>query len=116
MYSEGATGAGWIDLFANSNITVVGDTYGDFAVHASQCNPSSGPGGQIAAKSVGGNISASGLAFQADPAYGLALLRAAALTVVSILTFFLAARALRVREVTEVLALIARRSPTRDRA
>jgi len=52
----------------------------------------------------------------ADPSYGLALVRAAALTVVAVLTFVLMARALRVREVTDVLELLTRRLPTRKGA
>ena len=50
-----------------------------------------------------------------DPAYVVALGRAAALTLVAVLTFVLTARALRVREVTEVMELLTRRLPTRDR-
>jgi putative peptidoglycan lipid II flippase len=51
-----------------------------------------------------------------DPAYVVALGRAAALTLVAVLTFVLMARTLRLREVTDVLELITRRLPSRDRA
>ena len=52
----------------------------------------------------------------ADPSYPVALGRAAALTLVAVVTFVLMARALRVREVTEVMELLTRRLPTRDRS
>jgi energy-converting hydrogenase Eha subunit B len=52
----------------------------------------------------------------ADPSYAVALGRAAALTLVAVVTFVLMARALRVREVTEVMELLTRRLPTRDRS
>ncbi len=51
-----------------------------------------------------------------DPSYGIAFVRALALTLVSVLTFVLMARALRLREVTDVLELVSRRLPSRDPA
>jgi hypothetical protein len=68
--SGGTQGRGWIDLFANGDISVIGDTAGTFAVHANQPNLTNGTGGQIAAKSLSGNIDATGLAFQADATPG----------------------------------------------
>jgi putative peptidoglycan lipid II flippase len=50
-----------------------------------------------------------------DPTYVVALVRAAAITAVAVGGFVLMARALRLREVTDVLALITRRLPARSR-
>jgi hypothetical protein len=68
--SGGTQGRGWIDLFANGDISVIGDAAGGFAVHANQPNLTNGTGGQIAVKSLSGNIGAIGLAFQADATPG----------------------------------------------
>jgi PASTA domain-containing protein/cadherin-like protein/VCBS repeat protein len=68
--SGGTEGRGWIDLFANGDIGVIGDAVGAFAVHANQPNLTNGSGGQIAVKSLSGNIGATGLAFQADATPG----------------------------------------------
>ncbi|HSE62637.1 MAG TPA: FG-GAP-like repeat-containing protein [Thermoanaerobaculia bacterium] len=68
--SGGTQGRGWIDLFANGDISVIGDAAGAFAVHANQPNLTNGTGGQVVAKSLSGNIAATGLAFQADATPG----------------------------------------------
>jgi putative peptidoglycan lipid II flippase len=51
-----------------------------------------------------------------DPSYAVALGRATALTLVAVVTFVLVARALRIREITDVLELITRRLPSRGSA
>ena len=68
--SGGTEGRGWIDLFANGDIFVLGDTLAPFAVHANQPNLTNGHGGQIVVKSVSGNITARNLAIQADATPG----------------------------------------------
>ena len=62
----GSSGTSWIDLFAQSNITINGKTTGNFAVHANGNAGTNDNGGLITIKSVGGAVSASGLAAQAD--------------------------------------------------
>ncbi|MEX0642812.1 MAG: hypothetical protein WD468_08940 [Pirellulales bacterium] len=61
----GAMGRSWIDLFAVGAITIIGDTTGPFAVHAT--NGGNNPtGGTITVKSTEGTITASGLAIDAS--------------------------------------------------
>ena len=54
--------------------------------------------------------------FGPDPGVGLALLRAVAVTGVDVVAFVLLARLVRLREVTAVLDLVARRGSSRERA
>ncbi len=65
----GTAGTSWIDLFASGDITIIGASSGDFAVHANENMGTGGSGSQggiVTAKSVAGKIMASGLAIQAD--------------------------------------------------
>ena len=64
--SGGANCCAWIDLFALGDIRIKGDTTGVFAVHANQLGVNTSFGGYVTVKSTGGNVSASGLAIQAN--------------------------------------------------
>jgi uncharacterized repeat protein (TIGR01451 family) len=63
--SGGVNCCGWVDLFAQGDITIKGNTTGVFAVHANEFMTNAF-GGIITIKSTGGNVSASGLAIQAN--------------------------------------------------
>jgi hypothetical protein len=68
--SGGTRGIGWIDLFANGNINIAdgnGNGANVFAVHANGGRfQNSDNGGLITIKSIGGNVTATGDAIQAD--------------------------------------------------
>ena len=55
----------WIDMFASGNISIIGDVAGSYAVHANQ-SVTNADGGIITVKSVGGSVTTSGLAVQAN--------------------------------------------------
>lgn len=59
----------WIDLLAQGDISIKGDTTGAFALHANE-TLTNAFGGTITVKSKGGNVSASGLAIQANAIAG----------------------------------------------
>lgn len=61
----GATGIGWVDIFALNDITVVGNSAAPFSVHANQ-TLSGGHGGLVTVKSKQGSVITSGLALQAS--------------------------------------------------
>ncbi len=64
--SGGVNCCSWIDLFALGDIQIKGDTTGVFAVHANQLVLNTSFGGYITVKSTGGNVTATGLAIQAN--------------------------------------------------
>ena len=64
--SGGTLCCAWIDLFALGDIKIKGDTAGVFAVHANQMSVNTSFGGHITVKSTGGNVTATGLAIQAN--------------------------------------------------
>ena len=66
--SGGGTGRSWIDVYANGNVNIVGDTAVPFAVHANM--GLQGHAGIITVKSVTGDVIASDLAIQADNTAG----------------------------------------------
>ena len=63
---------GWVELFSGSDIVILGDTSGTFAVHANQPNITDGSGGQIllqtsrSGDTLHHDVHMSGLALQAD--------------------------------------------------
>jgi len=56
----------WIDMFANGNIDIIGDTSGPYAVHANRSVGTNSTGGVIKIKSKSGADTATGLAVQAN--------------------------------------------------
>jgi hypothetical protein len=62
----GTQGTSWIDLFASGDITIVGETSGNYVVHANGNSGSSDTGGVVTIESIGGKVATSGLAVQAD--------------------------------------------------
>jgi uncharacterized repeat protein (TIGR01451 family) len=65
----GTQGTSWIDLFASGDITIIGASSGNFAVHANENMGTGGTGSQggiVTVKSTTGKITASGLALQAN--------------------------------------------------
>jgi hypothetical protein len=63
----GSTGASWIDLFIlNGDLTIIGNTSGNFAVHANGTAGTNDSGGVVTLKAVAGNIFLSNLALQAS--------------------------------------------------
>src|SRR5262249_50494665 len=63
-FGGGASGMGWIDIYANGDITITGNTAPPFAVHANT-GVGGAIGGVITVKSKLGPVTASDLAFQA---------------------------------------------------
>ena len=63
----GTSGHGWIDVFANGQLTILGPMSGSFAVHANgSLHLNNDSGGTISIKCVSGDILATGLVAEAD--------------------------------------------------
>jgi hypothetical protein len=63
----GGTGASWIDLFIQTgDITIIGNTSGNYAVHANGTAGTNDSGGVVTLKALAGNIFLSNLALQAS--------------------------------------------------
>jgi hypothetical protein len=67
--SRGVNCCPWIDLYAQGDISIKGDSTAPFAVHANE-TVTNAFGGYITVKSRGGNVSATGFAIQANATAG----------------------------------------------
>lgn len=80
VYTSGIRGPmkSWIDIIAQTNVTVVGETTGPYAVHADACNATNAPnapcsnsfGGIITVKAKDGKVSSTNKAFSATATAG----------------------------------------------
>jgi hypothetical protein len=63
---SGASGTGWINIFAGDDLEIFGPATGAFAVHANGLAQNTAQGGTITVKCVSGDVVLDGLALQAD--------------------------------------------------